>query len=307
MLYEKTFALAPRPPFRLDLTVWTLRRRKNNRIDDWNNGTYARVFAVGGTAIQCTVEQRDGVLQVTIKSLKPLENVQPVITDTLKKMLGLNLSLRRFYDLAYKDSHIQTLVEPFVGMRPPRFPSLFEAMLNAIACQQVSLDVGMMLLSRLAEQYGQQFTDEEGSQYAFPVPEELAAIPEEEIKKLGFSYQKARTIHEVAQQFLTEKTVFDELENKTNEEIIAFLSSLRGIGRWSSEYVLLRGLGRLDVLPGDDVGAQKNLQQLLGLQKRPNYDEIHQLVKKWQPYAGLVYFHLLLEKLQEKHFYEERG
>ena len=89
----------------------------------------------------------------------------------------------------------------------------------------------------------------------------------------------------------------------TNEEIIIFLSNLRGIGRWSSEYVLLRGFGRLDVFPGDDVGAKKNLKQLLELEKLPSYEEIKLLTYKWQPYSGLVYFHLLLEKLQNKNMF----
>lgn len=73
-----------------------------------------------------------------------------------------------------------------------------------------------------------------------------------------------------------------------------------GIGRWSAEYTLLRGFGRLDILPGDDVGAQKNLRELLALEARPTYDQIKLLSQRWQPYAGLVYFHLLLEKLQRK-------
>ncbi len=90
------------------------------------------------------------------------------------------------------------------------------------------------------------------------------------------------------------------LEEMENEEIIEFLSSLRGIGRWSAEYVLLRGLGRVNIFPGDDIGAKNNLQRLFHMNKRPNYEEIKELTSQWHPYEGLVYFHLLLDKLHTK-------
>lgn len=87
-----------------------------------------------------------------------------------------------------------------------------------------------------------------------------------------------------------------------NEEIVRHLTKLRGIGRWSAEYALLRGLGRLDIFPGDDVGARNNLQKLLHLQNKPDYEGMSKLTSQWHPYEGLVYFHLLLEKLRQKGF-----
>jgi DNA-3-methyladenine glycosylase II len=75
------------------------------------------------------------------------------------------------------------------------------------------------------------------------------------------------------------------------------LLELRGVGRWTAEYVLLRGLGRLHVFPGDDVGAQKRLARWLGRRRPLDYAGVGRAVKGWQPYAGFVYFHLLLEGL----------
>ena len=90
------------------------------------------------------------------------------------------------------------------------------------------------------------------------------------------------------------------LDGLNNTQAVAYLSRIRGIGRWSAEYVLLRGLGRLDTFPGDDVGAQNNLQRLFHLADKPTYDHIRQLTSPWHPYEGLVYFHLLLDKLRVK-------
>jgi DNA-3-methyladenine glycosylase II len=73
---------------------------------------------------------------------------------------------------------------------------------------------------------------------------------------------------------------------------------LHGIGRWSAEYILLRGLGRLHVFPGDDVGARNNLARWLGLKPPLDYDAVGRALSRWQPYAGMVYFHLLLDRLE---------
>ena len=75
------------------------------------------------------------------------------------------------------------------------------------------------------------------------------------------------------------------------------LTSLRGIGRWTAEYVLLRGLGRLHVFPGDDVGAHNKLRRLFDIDTNLDYGAVKRLVGRWFPYGGVVYFHLLLDSL----------
>ncbi|MEM0321613.1 MAG: DNA-3-methyladenine glycosylase 2 family protein, partial [Thermoprotei archaeon] len=78
------------------------------------------------------------------------------------------------------------------------------------------------------------------------------------------------------------------------------LDAVKGIGRWSAEYVLLRGLGRLDVYPGDDVGAARSLAAWLGVDHRLSYEEVQEATSAWGRYRGMVYFHFLLRRLKEK-------
>jgi len=78
------------------------------------------------------------------------------------------------------------------------------------------------------------------------------------------------------------------------------LTELRGVGRWTAEYVLLRGLGRVHIFPGDDVGVRNKLQGWLGLQKPLDYESVQRTLARWHPYEGLIYFHLLLHSLAEK-------
>jgi DNA-3-methyladenine glycosylase II len=77
------------------------------------------------------------------------------------------------------------------------------------------------------------------------------------------------------------------------------LQALRGVGRWTAEYALLRGLGRLHVFPGDDVGGRHNLRRWLNLSDPLDYDGVRRTLARWQPYSGLVYFHLMLDRLAD--------
>ncbi len=215
-------------------------------------------------------------------------------------MFGLKVNLQPFYNMTASEPALSELVEQFRGMRPTRYPTIFESLVNAIACQQVSLDAGISVLNRLSESFGSAFESHTARLCAFPSPEQLVKVSETDLKQLGFSYQKARSIKGLAFGVANGDIELEQLESASNEEAIAYLQTIRGIGHWSAEYVLLRGLGRLDVFPGDDVGGQNNIQNLLQLDARPDYEELGRLKAKWHPYAGLIYFHLLLDKLHIK-------
>ena len=305
-MIQESFFIQPRSPFRLDLTVWALRRRTTNRIDQWDRTVYTRVLLVDHTPVKVSVSQRQTdnkpELLVNVCSPAPIEQVSSRISEALQCILGLQVDVTRFYTLAEKDHLLSPLAQQFLGLKPPRFPSLFEALLTAFACQQVSLDVGIMMLNRLTATYGMKFDDGQAVFAAFPEPEAFANASVERIRTLGFSHQKARAITELATALVNNQRDFSILEAMNNEEAKTSLSSMRGVGRWTAEYVLLRGLGRLDTFPGDDVGAQKNLQQLLHLEEKPPYEKVKEITSPWQPYAGFVYFHLLLDKLDKRGF-----
>ncbi len=303
-MIQESFCVHPRPPFRLDLTVWALRRRAHNRIDQWNGTTYTRVLLVDQVPVKVQVSQLPPIslphVQVHVWSSEPSADLSTRVKEALQRMLSLALDLTSFYALAEHDPTVSLLAWRFVGMKPPRFPSLFEALLNAFACQQVTLDVGLLLLNRLTETYGMRFADGQGAYHAFPRPEEVATASLEDLRALGFSRQKARAMLELSTRLMQEPHALSLLEGMNNEEVSSTVSSLRGVGRWTAEYVLLRGLGRLETFPGDDVGAQRNLQRLLHLAEKPTYETIKALTAPWTPYAGLIYFHLLLDALEKQ-------
>ena len=187
-----------------------------------------------------------------------------------------------------------------MGLKPPRFTSIFEALCNAVSCQQLSLDAGLQIQNRLIQLAGKSISINDKLFYAFPAPKDVANCSIEELKKTGFSAHKCDTLLEISSAINANEILFDSLDNKSNEEIVKILCEFKGIGRWSAEYVLLRGLSRIEIFPGDDVGARNNLQQLLNYNKKLDYEEISKITKKWYPTAGFIYFHLLLQKLIKK-------
>jgi len=300
---RRGFELEVAAPFRLDLTVWALRRRSHNAIDRWDGISYSRVLEVRGTSLEALVGQAPGgatgPLAVELRSQERLTTAtEEEVRILLSRILGLQVDLTGFYRLARHDGRLSSLATRFKGMRPPRFPSIFETLVNAIACQQLSLTVGIHLLNRLAERYGSS-TGGSGAPTGFPSPMRLASARLEDLRALGFSASKARAITGLAGQVASGEVELEDLGHLEDEKVQAELLALAGVGRWSTEYTMLRGLGRLQVLPGDDVGARNNLRRRYGLAPSAGYDELADLSRQWWPYGGLVYFHLLLEALAE--------
>jgi DNA-3-methyladenine glycosylase II len=302
-LESLSFSFEPVAPFRLDLTVWVLRRRTENLIDRWDGNTYRRVFAVQKVPVEVEVVQTGTLeiprLHIQATGIKIPLGTQSFLASTLAGMLGTNRDLADFYGFVEHQPKLKALVRQFRGVKPPRFPTLFEALVNAVACQQISLHVGILVLNRLASAFGPSVSNHEEHYHAFPLPENLSALEPEALRPLGLSRQKARAIIELAKSITGKQFNPAELVNLDNEAAVDRLGKLRGVGRWSAEYVLLRALGRLDVFPADDVGARNRLRAWLDLPGVLNYELVNRSLAPWKAYGGLVYFHLLLKGLYE--------
>lgn len=300
-----TIDLEPAPPFRLDLTVWALRRRPDNLVDRWDGQTYRRVLVVDDVqAFEIAVTQPGPPdapqLRVSVHCQDADEEIERQAILAVERLLGINLRLDGFYRLAEGDGKLKPVADQFRGFKPPRLHSAFETLVNAIACQQLTLTMGIRLLNSLVEAYGMKFKDKDGVFHAFPRPQDLANADIEDLRRMKFSYQKAHYITGLAQSLVRGELDLEALKALDDRSAIERLCSLKGIGRWTAEYFLLRGLGRTHVFPADDVGARNHLQRWLGLPEKLNYEAVHQALQPWRDHGGLVYFHLLLKSLSEK-------
>ena len=296
-----TFFLTPRPPFRLDLTVWTLRRRPDNAVDRWDGREYRRVLPLSGEPVDVAVRQvgspASPKLKISAQGRHLPAHTKAVVSTGLERLLGLELDLAPFYRFTERRKPLRALAMRFRGMKPPRFASVFEGLINAIACQQLTLTVGIRLLNRLARACGMEFDGSGTVAHAFPRPGDLVNVSPATLRTLGFSRQKGRAILELAGSVAEGNLELESLSALPDEAAVARLRELRGVGRWTAEYVLLRGLGRVHVFPGDDVGARNNLQSWLGLPEPLDYEGVGRTLHRWREFGGLIYFHLLLDRL----------
>ncbi len=293
--------IKPVSPFRLDLTVWALRRRPDNAVDRCDDETYRRVLNINGKPAEVSVRQTsqpdDPNLAVTISGISSESNVKATVLETLNRLLGCEVDLTEFYEFASHRTKPQSLIQRFRGVKPPRFPTLFEALVNGITCQQITLRLGIILLNRLANEHGVAYETENGAFHAFPRPEDIASLEPYSLRPLGLSRQKSRAIIELANTTLREKLSYESFEGFNDQETIERLNQLRGVGRWTAEYVLLRGFGRLNMFPADDVGARNFLGRWLNLSHPLDYEGVHRALGNLNPFGGIVYFHMLLNRL----------
>ncbi len=106
-MIQESFCVHPRPPFRLDLTVWALRRRAHNQIDQWDGTTYTRVLLIDQVPIKVEVSQLHPAsrpdLQVHVWGPEPGAGLSTQVQETLQRMLGFSLDLAGWYALVEHD------------------------------------------------------------------------------------------------------------------------------------------------------------------------------------------------------------
>jgi DNA-3-methyladenine glycosylase II len=298
---RRVFELRPRPPFRLDLTVWAQRRREQNQIDTWDGRRYRRALTVSGVAYEVSVTQagpKDRPHLEAVLSGTPLgPAVEAAARSTLARLLGLHHDLSGFYERAAHDRALDELAQQYRGVKPPRFPTIFECLVNAVACQQLSLAAGLTLLSRLAATAGATT----GELHAFPAPLDVLRLSRSTLQTIGFSERKAKTILELADAAAAGELEVGVIDQLDDAAAIEALARRPGIGPWSADYVLLRGLGRLHVFPRGDAGALNGLRSfLVGSELEADPEAA---LERWAPDAGMVYFHLLLRGLEQRGYW----
>ncbi len=193
---------------------------------------------------------------------------------------GLGQSVRRadpglvaLAELAARDSDIAQAWAAVGDPPPRRRPKGFPALIGSVVAQQVSAASARAIWTRLKA--------------AGPLtPERFLALTDADLGAIGFSRQKMLYARGLAEAIATGALNFRRLHRLTDEEAIAELMTLKGIGRWTAEIYLLFGLQRLDVWPADDLALQVGVQRLKRLTHRPDRAALVVLAEPWRPWRG---------------------
>jgi len=300
MTESLAFQIAPVPPFRLDLTCWALRRSPVNIIDAWDGTSYSRLFSLSGQVVEVKARQSGPPEKPVIKITAAIpdgsrQKMRRELDGLIRKMFGTDIDLSPFYKTALRNKQLGEMTVKFSGLKPPRFASLFEALVNGVCFQQLSIAAGTSLLNRLVA-----FGLVSAGRRAFPGPEDLAKITPGELKSIGFSMNKARALVAFSRAIAYEGLDLESLVSLADDEVIKTLDGIRGVGPWTAQYVLLRGMGRLSIFPSGDSGASRNLNRFFGFGEPLDDAGIKGFLTAFHPYEGMIYFHLLLKSLTER-------
>ncbi|WP_434563721.1 DNA-3-methyladenine glycosylase 2 family protein [Pseudomonas sp. D2-30] len=178
--------------------------------------------------------------------------------------------------------HIASVGPCLLQPKPARDP--YEALVRAIAYQQLHAKAGDAILGRLVALF---------APAAFPAPEQLLATDSTLLRSCGFSASKLATLQGIAQATL-DGIVPDYATARAmdDEALIERLVSLRGVGRWTVEMLLIYSLERVDVLPADDFGVREGYRRLKGLETQPNRRQIIAIGQAWSPYRTVAAWYL---------------
>ncbi len=212
------------------------------------------------------------------------------IRIALRRKFSLDLDLLAFYAFVRRQPALAHLAHRQIGLRPILRDSLLEALCLAIADQQVSGTFTDLLKRRLVEAHGIVYRHRGMNLGLFPSPETLARLEVHALRGLQFTRAKSGYIVELARRFLAEPR-WHHLTG-TDEEIVAQLCRLRGVGRWTAEYGAMMGLGLVNTLPAADIGLMRMVQRLAGLAQRPTEQQVRDIGERWSPWCGLVTFYL---------------
>lgn len=283
-----------RAPFRLDFTAEVLRRLSNNVVDRLcEDGTYLRILADarGSAVVRVRQIRKDAVLFETDSTTG--ERFVPVI----RRMLGTAVDLHPWYRSVKTVPWLERLSRTVRGVKPPRYPSVWEALCHSIVFQQISIHAAGAIMQRTVEALAPGHRVDGVVMYPFPEPSAVAAASVETMRAAGLSINKVAALQDVAAAVLRGSIDEAALESLPSAQAAAHLAQLRGIGPWSATVVLLRGLGRLDVFPLKDSGVASSLR-LLGENPDVNVEE---LLATLGEQRGMLYFHLLLGRIAQRH------
>ena len=162
----------------------------------------------------------------------------------------------------------------------PRDP--FETLCVSIASQQLSTKAAATIFGRFADLFPNRK----------PTPERVMTLSDAQIRATGFSRAKVAFIKDLATHVLDGRLDLKRLKRHPDEEVMRQLVAVKGIGRWTAEIFLMFRLGRLDVLPADDLGLMNAVHRVYRLRKRPDAKKLRQMGEEWRPYRSIAAWYL---------------
>ncbi len=289
---ERTVAVPLPGPLDVTASLEVFRRWGDDLLDRWDGKVLVRTVRSGST----TVPYRgmvDGTVQapVLIVTVQKAAHV-PIVARAVKAMFVT--APEALAVLVRRDPLIARLEARYTGIRPVVQSDPFTALVRAITAQQVNMRWAVTVRRRLVEAFGR--VHRVGAPQVFALdPHRLATASTAALRALQLTTRKAEAIIGLARAVTTGALDLPALSRLPDTEVIARLTALRGLGRWTAEWYLARVLGRPRVVAGD-LGVRKAVGMAYLQGRLPTEAEVRELTAHWGE-AACVAQHLLLHAL----------
>jgi len=291
-----SFELRPSAPYSLARTAARFARFRD-AVDSFDGEVYARLLQLGPQPLLLRVRQvaPPSRPRLAVELTGPSAGDEPARAAALEfaaRALGTSHELRAFYRALGGDPLLGPAMRRERGLSIAGFGDAFEALVSAILTQQVNLGFAFSIRSELAQSLGRRAQIDGRSWIAFPEAERLALEDPDSLRRFRLSGAKARALAVVARAFASGELSDALLRSLDDAAVIERLTALHGVGRWTADTVLLRGLARRDAFPGGDLGVVKHLAQgLLGRRGPASEAQMRAFAERWRPYRAyaLVY------------------
>ncbi len=286
--------IAPRPPFAFALALDYLRTSPSTVTEVVTAAACLRAVRLldRDVVVQIGPAHPDGSLAVEVHGADVRAAHLAAAVALAERVLAAHADVRALERDLAADPVMAELARRYRGLRPVLIADPFEALVWAIIGQQINVAFAAKLKRTLVERFGRRLTLDGHEFLLFPDPEALAGLNHErDLRPLQFSRQKSAYVIGAARAVAAGHLDLEALRRAEPEEAVARLTQLKGVGRWTAEYVLLRGLGFPDVIPAADGGLRRVIGRAYGLGRPATEAEVRALAARWAPWRAYAAFY----------------
>jgi DNA-3-methyladenine glycosylase II len=281
--------LTPRPPFDARPILGYYGRSPLEPLDIVVNGAWRRAVRLGEQKVLLeiaaggTIDAPSVTVQLLAGETAQATGTLALASAAVSRWWRLDQDPAELDEIAARDPILGALLTRLHGARSPLMPSPFECLVWAILGQQITVAFAFKMKRALVERYGDSIEHAGRTYWLFPEAARLAEADPADLREIQFSRQKSDYVRSLAALVAEDRIEWAELSTMPSEAAIKALTALRGVGRWTAEYVLMRGLGHQDVIPAADVGLQAAIGRAYGLGKKATEAEVRALAEQWVP------------------------
>ncbi|OPX63648.1 MULTISPECIES: DNA-3-methyladenine glycosylase [unclassified Methanoregula] len=213
--------------------------------------------------------------------------------EQVAAIFSTNDDLIPFYRAVAGDPVLSVLTARLRGVRVPVTPTVFEALTDSIIEQQFSLAAARSIKNRLIRATGKTLSLDNSVYYCYPGPSVLAKTTETTFRSCGLTIRKGEYIRDISRQVVAGELDIEGFRDYMDtEQIIDDLVKIRGIGRWTAELTILRGLHRPDAFPADDVGIRRFISEFYLSGRKITAAEARIFSERWGAWKGFAAYYL---------------